>query len=337
MKKCFNCGTEFEGNFCPKCGEKVLRIMPSKSDGLKYAPLTLFALWAVLLWVFFAVKMIAVDLTVEQLYFNLYQALKEDVFVDLFPTLRALLSFAVISNLYVIALSVIYLKDSVKARLFAIGGGVILQLVVCFCAIIDGIEVVLLLGLENGGFMTTVVSYTFLFIEGEIACTILYCLLFDRQKGRKYVAICKNCGYVQDEILTIYENAETINLRFVSQFGFIKSIVVEGGQKFNAENDCLLDLEAKTLVRGCQNSVIPDDGSVKAIGEFAFYKCKRLKEIVIPETVNYIGWGAFRQCKDLNEIKYTGSMAQWKQIFKEPYWYCTSIKRVICNDGTIVL
>ena len=140
-----------------------------------------------------------------------------------------------------------------------------------------------------------------------------------------------------DDVLTISENARSVNLELLSELNFIKDIKVQDGQTFHAENSCLIDLASKTLVYGCQNSVIPDDGSVKAIGEFAFYKCKRLKEIVIPETVNYIGWGAFRHCKDLNEIKYTGSMEQWKKIIKEPYWYCTSIKQVICNDGMVNL
>lgn len=38
MNKCINCGTEFEGNFCPECGESVLKtkICPKCGAGYKY-------------------------------------------------------------------------------------------------------------------------------------------------------------------------------------------------------------------------------------------------------------------------------------------------------------
>ena len=51
----------------------------------------------------------------------------------------------------------------------------------------------------------------------------------------------------------------------------IDSITVEdGNSSFYAKNNCLIRNEDGELVLGCRNSVIPDDGSVRSIGAFAF-------------------------------------------------------------------
>mgnify|MGYP000021423514 FL=1 len=51
----------------------------------------------------------------------------------------------------------------------------------------------------------------------------------------------------------------------------IDSITVEDGNpSFYAKNNCLIREEDGELVLGCRNSVIPDDGSVRSIGAFAF-------------------------------------------------------------------
>ena len=41
---------------------------------------------------------------------------------------------------------------------------------------------------------------------------------------------------------------------------------------------------------------------VTGIGEYAFYECKNLKKVTIPETVNVIGHDAFNGCESLEEI-----------------------------------
>ena len=41
---------------------------------------------------------------------------------------------------------------------------------------------------------------------------------------------------------------------------------------YHSEGNCIIETVSKTLIAGCQNSVIPDDGSVTSIGYSAF-KC----------------------------------------------------------------
>ena len=72
---------------------------------------------------------------------------------------------------------------------------------------------------------------------------------------------------------------------------------------------------------GCKNSVIPDDGSVTAIGEDAFAG-KELKEIIIPVEITEIKRFAFSGCGELTDIYYTGSEQQKTQIVINNDYQC---------------
>ena len=75
----------------------------------------------------------------------------------------------------------------------------------------------------------------------------------------------------------------------------IDSITVEdGNSSFYAKNNCLIRKEDGELVLGCRNSVIPDDGSVRSIGAFAFNGLT-LQELTIPASVERIGCCAFAE------------------------------------------
>lgn len=90
---------------------------------------------------------------------------------------------------------------------------------------------------------------------------------------------------------------------FDSSFNFkLSSIEVSPENKtFTAKNNCLIEIETKTLVMGCLTSVIPDDGSVEIIGNGAFHLFP-IEEMVIPEGIKEIGYGAFLSCMKLKSI-----------------------------------
>lgn len=77
--------------------------------------------------------------------------------------------------------------------------------------------------------------------------------------------------------------------------------VEEGNEYFHSKNNCLIETATKTLVLGCKNSIIPDDGSVEIIGEYAFNGCMNAKRIEIPEGVKEIHNMAFAYT-DFEEI-----------------------------------
>ena len=81
------------------------------------------------------------------------------------------------------------------------------------------------------------------------------------------------------------------------------SIVVEDGNPvYHSDGNCLIETGSKTLIAGCKSSVIPNDGSVTSIGNYAFDGCSGLTSVTIPDSVTSIGNGAFRGCSGLTSI-----------------------------------
>ena len=113
--------------------------------------------------------------------------------------------------------------------------------------------------------------------------------------------------------------------------------VAEGNGVYHSNGNCLIQTNSKTLISGCKNSVIPTDGSVTSIGNYAFngcdslthisipdsvtiigsyafYDCASLASISIPDSVTSIGDYAFYICSKLNTVYYCGTAAEWKRI-----------------------
>ena len=136
---------------------------------------------------------------------------------------------------------------------------------------------------------------------------------------------------IPDSVTSIGSNA------FEGCCGSLESIVVEDGNKvYHSEGNCLIETDSKTLIVGCKNSVIPSDGSVTRIGDYAFARCNSLTSIVIPEGVTSIGKYAFWYCSSLTSITFQGSMEQWIAIDKGTEWNLDAGSyTVICTDGVL--
>lgn len=115
----------------------------------------------------------------------------------------------------------------------------------------------------------------------------------------------------------------------------------------HSEGNCIIETASKTLVAGCKNSVIPNDGSVTSIGDYAFHSCgftginipdsityigdyafqscTSLANITIPNSVTYIGSGAFSQCFSLESIAIPNSVTS---IGTYAFYYCDSLETV---------
>ena len=71
MNKCFKCGTEFEGNFCPNCGTKhnaSKNSMQKIGKLLNLLPIALFLLFSALNWVFMACKVASLGISWGNVY-----------------------------------------------------------------------------------------------------------------------------------------------------------------------------------------------------------------------------------------------------------------------------
>lgn len=121
------------------------------------------------------------------------------------------------------------------------------------------------------------------------------------------------------------------NVTKIADFAFdecvkLKSIVVDPNNTvYDSRNNCnaIIETATNTLIRGCQNTVIPED--VTSIGNEAFSGCKGLRKIKLPDSlksigncaftetgltdieipynVNDIGVATFCGCKDLHSVK----------------------------------
>ena len=62
-----------------------------------------------------------------------------------------------------------------------------------------------------------------------------------------------------------------------------------------------------------------------------------LTSVTISDSVTSIGDYAFYNCNNLTSVNYLGTMDQWKKIVKASQSLGSSIKKIICSDGTIEL
>ena len=79
--------------------------------------------------------------------------------------------------------------------------------------------------------------------------------------------------------------------------------------------------------------------SVTSIGRDAFSYCSSLTSVTIGNSVTYIGDWAFRGCSGLKSITYKGTIADWKNIYKESGWNANVPTTCVihCTDGDIKL
>ena len=122
--------------------------------------------------------------------------------------------------------------------------------------------------------------------------------------------------------ITIPDSVTSIGDDAFSHCEWLTSITVaEGNTKYHSAGNCLIETESKTLITGCENSIIPTDGSVTSIGEGAFYSWG-LTSITIPDSVTSIGEGAFSGCTGLASITIPDSVTSiGEYAFNNTAWY----------------
>ncbi|MBQ3141043.1 MAG: leucine-rich repeat domain-containing protein, partial [Clostridia bacterium] len=110
----------------------------------------------------------------------------------------------------------------------------------------------------------------------------------------------------------------------------LSSITVDGGNTaYRAINNCLIETASGKLLACCRTSILPDDGSVKIIGENVFGGQTGLSSIVIPEGVVSIGANAFRSCSNLTRVTFPKSLMSIENAFSG----CEKIATVTVAEG----
>ena len=128
--------------------------------------------------------------------------------------------------------------------------------------------------------------------------------------------------------ITIPDSVTSIGSDTFRGCNSLTNIAVEQGNSvYHSAGNCLIETASKTLILGCQNSVIPDNGSVTSIGDYAFRDCYGLTSITIPDGVTSIGMSAFDSCYNLTSITIPDSVTSIKY---RAFFYCDALT-VFCK------
>lgn len=73
----------------------------------------------------------------------------------------------------------------------------------------------------------------------------------------------------------------------------------------------------------------------KSIGSETFYNCSGITEVIIPNSVIYIGGDWFEKCSEVPKITFNGTLSEWADIEKEYNWNLDRVFTVHCSDGDV--
>ncbi len=135
--------------------------------------------------------------------------------------------------------------------------------------------------------------------------------------------------------VTIPNSTTMIELNAFNHCPSLETLLVKSGnQTYHSAGNCVIETDTKTLHTGCKNSIIPTDGSVTTIGDYAFYGCSSLTSISIPNSVTSIGDYAFSGCSSLTSITIPNSVTS---IGGSAFSNCSSLTSIsIPNSVTTI-
>ena len=112
--------------------------------------------------------------------------------------------------------------------------------------------------------------------------------------------------------------------------GLTSITVDENNIIYHSVDNCLIANETKVLILGCKNSIVPDDGSVTSIGNYAFYRCTGLTNLTIPDSVTSIGSYAFSSCTGLTNVTIPNSVTDIKSY---AFQNCSNLINLSIGNG----
>ena len=141
-----------------------------------------------------------------------------------------------------------------------------------------------------------------------------------------------NCSSLTGD-LVIPTSVTTIGSSAFSNIPFNTITCDQNNTNYVAKNNCLIEVSSKKLIKGSNNSIIPNDGSVTNIAWGAFGNCSGLTgELVIPDSVITIEGYAFYGCSGLTEVVIPASVTS---IGTYAFSGATNMQTLIIDSETV--
>lgn len=149
--------------------------------------------------------------------------------------------------------------------------------------------------------------------------------------GLPVTGIFSNAFYQSTGIKSIYFPASMTNIcDMFSGYNSLECVAVASdSENYYCVNNCIVEKATDSIAFACNSSVIPADGSIREIGNYAFCGLTLLTEINIPDCITKIGNGAFSRCKFTSVTIPAGVT----EISDRLFYACASLKTVNLPNG----
>lgn len=101
--------------------------------------------------------------------------------------------------------------------------------------------------------------------------------------------------------------------------------VEEGNPVYYSSGNCVIKTVTKEVVVATVHSIIPSDGSVTSIGNYAFRGQTELKEFTVPHGITTIRSDAFFDCTKLSSFHLSDTVTNLSPIFKNNFETITTL------------
>lgn len=145
----------------------------------------------------------------------------------------------------------------------------------------------------------------------------IYQIAFNRCSNLKYISLPDSLTDIGSDVFAYCSSLEKIE-------------VSKNNTVYHSKDNCLIKTEEKILIKGCKNSVIPNDGSVTIISHCAFAECDGLESITIPYGVTWIDVSAFSNCNDLISVTIADSVVHFSY---DVFSGCSNLKNVKLSNS----
>lgn len=133
------------------------------------------------------------------------------------------------------------------------------------------------------------------------------------------------CGALKS--ITIPSSVNSIGKNVLGNCDALESISVSlVNLTYCAVDNCLIDKSSKTLIAGCNNSIIPTDGSVAIIGPRAFQGRTGLTTLEIPSAIKQIKPSAFSGCAGISSISIPREVTY---IADDAFYGCSGVTSIV--------